>query len=137
MKRILTILFAALLLGACHSSKEMDPSFVRGDGLYLQSGGKTVLRYDPLTWQIGYSAERREFRVFSDDQSSYYILSCKTLPSKVGESITADLEWASSGGSIRKESGISFSVKQIGDDGRIWLWNKKKGIGLVVQVLQK
>lgn len=137
MKRILLILVAALLLGACHHSKEMDPSFITGDGIYLQSGGKTVLQYDPLTWQLGYSAARREFRAFSDDQSAYYILTCKSLPTKVGEAVTADLEWATARGSVRKESGLSLTVKQFGDDGRIWLWNSKKGLGIVVQVLQK
>lgn len=137
MKRILLILVAALVLGACHHSKEMDPGFIKGDGIYLQSGGKTLLQYDPLTWQLGYSAARREFRAFSDDQSAYYTLTCKSFPSKVGEAVTADLEWATAGGSVRKESGISLTVKQFGDDGRIWLWSSKKGIGIVVQVLQK
>ena len=137
MKRLLLILSAALLLGACHHSKEMDPAFIKGDGLYLQSGGKTVLQYDPLTWQLGYSSTRKEFRAFSDDQSAYYVLTCKSLPSKVGESVTADLEWATASGTVRKESGLSLTVKQFDDDGRIWLWNSKKGIGLVVQILQK
>ena len=137
MKRLLLILFAALLLGACHHAKEMDPDFIKGDGLYLQSGGKTVLQYDPLTWQLGYSAARKEFRAFSDDQSAYYILTCKNLPEKLGEAVTADLEWATDGGSIRNESGLSLTVKQFDEDGRIWLWSSKKGIGIVVQVLQK
>lgn len=137
MKRIVLILFAALLLGACHHSKEMSPSFIKGDGIYLQSDGKTVVQYEPKTWQLGYSAARKEFRAFSDDQSSYYILTCQSFPEKVGEAVKADLEWASAGGSIRKESGLSFTVKQFGDDGRIWLWNSKKGIGIVIQVLQK
>lgn len=139
MKKLLPFLLlsAALLLGACHHSKEMSPDFIKGDGIYLQSGGKTVLSYDPLTWQLGYSAARREFRAFSDDQSDYFVLTCKTLPAKVGEAVTANLEWAASGGSVHKESGLSLTVKQFGDDGRIWLWNSKKGLGIVVQVLQK
>lgn len=137
MRRIVLILLAAFLPVACHHSKEMSPDFIREDGIFLQSGGKTVLAYDPLTWQLGYSAARKEFRAFSDDQSAYFILTCKTLPAKVGEAVTGDLEWATAGGSVRKESGLSLTVKQFGDDGRIWLWNAKKGIGLVVQVLQK
>ena len=137
MKRIVLISLAALLTLACHHSREMSPDFIREDGVFLQSGGKTVLEYDPLTWQLGYSAARKEFRAFSDDQSAYFILTCKTLPAKVGEAVTGDLEWATAGGSVRKESGLSLTVKQFGDDGRIWLWNAKKGIGLVVQVLQK
>ena len=137
MKRILLILTATLLLCACHHTKEMDPTFIESDGIFLQSVGKRVLQYDPLTWQLGYSAARKEFRAFSDDQSAYYILTCKTLPSKVGEAITADLEWAAAGGSVKKESGISLTVKQFSEDGRIWLWNTKKALGLVVQILQK
>lgn len=138
MKRpFASLLLAAVLLTACHHDKEMDPAFVEGDGMSLQVDGKTVLQYDPLTWQLGYSAARREFRAFTDDLSAYYVLTCRALPASTGQGVTADLEWAPEGGSVHRKTGIKFTVKKLADDGRIWLWNASDGIGIVVQTLQK
>ena len=138
MKRLPAILLlTAVFLTACHHDKEMDPAFVEGDGITLQVGGKTVLQYDPLTWQLGYSAARREFRAFTDDLSAYYVLTCRTMPAGIGESVTADLEWAAEGGGIRRKSGVKFTVKKRSDDGRIWLWSASEGIGIVIRILQK
>ena len=131
---LLLLLFFVILLCGCHRSFEMDPGFIESDGITLTSGGKTLLSYDPLTWQMGYSATRQEFQAFSDDMSSFFILSCKTLPSTEGESITASLEWKAGDG-LKKKTGLKFSVKRIADDGRIWLWNASDGIGVVVRLL--
>jgi len=128
------LLLATILTAACNRSIEMDPGFIEGDGITLVLDGKTILRYDPLTWQLGYNAAKGEFQAFSDDMSSYYILTCKAIPSSEGESITANMEWKTGEG-LKKKSGVKFSVKRIGDDGRIWLWNASDGIGIVVRIL--
>lgn len=134
MKRIAALILTLAALTACHHSVEMDPGFVEESGMSLISGKKTLLRYDPLTWQLSYIPAKREFRVFSDDMSSYYILSCKTLPREEGEAITATLEWTGSDG-LQKKSGAKFTVKKIADDGRIWLWSSSEGLGVVVRML--
>ena len=127
-------LILLLLLSACHNSVEMDPGFIESDTIILTSGSKTLLRCDPLTWQLGYSSTKREFQAFSDDMSSYYTLTCKSLPKAEGDSITASLEWKAGDG-VKKKSNLTFSVKRIADDGRIWLWNSSDGIGIVVRML--
>lgn len=135
LRSISALLALLALLTGCHHSVEMDPAFLEKDGLSLKVGKKTVITYDPLTWQLGYTASLHEFSVFTDDMSSYYIVTCKTdLPARVGDAVDADLEWTE-GGSIKKESNLRFVVKQFGEDGRVWLWNGKEGIGVVIQTL--
>lgn len=130
------LLLCLLLLTGCHHSVEMDPAFIESDALCLKMDGKTVMTYDPLTWQLGYNAAKPEFSVFSDDMSSYYVLSCRSaLPVKIGEAVAADLEWTD-GSRVKKESDLRFTVKRFGDDGTVWLWCAKKGIGVVVRVLR-
>jgi len=135
-RRLLLLLFTALLLlpAACSRSAELDPAFLESDGMRLQIKGKTVLTSDPLTWQLGYNAGRKEFRVFYDDLSSYYTLRCNTLPDHSGQRVKADLEW-SINGLVKRKSGVSFTVKQISDDGHIWLFSAKENIALTVQIL--
>lgn len=137
MKRRLHILLLAasvLVTAACSNSVEMDPAFIQNSDIRLRVDGKLLFTCDPLTWQLGYNATRKEFRAYMDDQSSYYILTCKKLPGNVGERVTGDLEWSVDGVSHRK-GGIRFSVKQRFDDGRIWLWSSSENIGIVIRIL--
>lgn len=122
---------AAALLCSCNKVK-VDQDFLDSDDLSLVVDGRTVHSYDPLTWQVSYNRDRREFRVFSDTMSDYYMLSCSELPTEVGQEIQCSLKW--SGSSIVTKSGLKFRVEKI-SQGKIWLWCRKSKIAVSVMSL--
>ena len=75
MKRLFTILafIALMMLGACDDSRIRN-AFVENNDIRLQVGGTVHFRYDPLTCQISFSRDRREFRAQTDNTSDYYSL---------------------------------------------------------------
>ena len=134
LHHILLLAATVLLTAACSNSVEMDPAFIQNSDIRLSVDEKLLFTCDPLTWQMGYNASRKEFRAYKDDLTSYYILTCKKLPGNVGERVTGDLEWSVDGVS-RRRGEVRFTVKQRFDDGRIWLWSSSDNIGIVVRML--
>lgn len=136
MKRL--ALTAAVLLGiAAFSSctKEYDPApeFVSGDTICLKVEGKTIHTYDPVSWQASYRTKTNQFRVFSDDNSSYYKLICSEKPQTEGQTVTATLAWASSSSSVQKRENVKLTVQRIDNaTGTVWLWSPKSNIGVAV-----
>lgn len=129
---ILTFLTAVLLLCSCEKNK-VDEAFLESSDLCLIDGGVTIHTYDPLTWQVGYNESKKEFRVFNDTMSDYYVLTCSKLPTEKGQELTATVKW--SGKSITTRNNVSFRVEKIDNQGRIWLWSKKSRIAVSVRSL--
>ncbi|MDE5890227.1 MAG: hypothetical protein K2H10_04335, partial [Bacteroidales bacterium] len=67
----------------------------------------------------------------------YYVLTCSSMPSAVGETVQAALTYTNIKGAVIAETG-TFKVSKINEDnGRlIWLWNQDRQIGVIVKVLQ-
>ncbi len=128
------VLIAGILLLCGCSKEEVDEAFLESTTLCLINDGRTVHSYDPLTWQIAYSEDKMEFRVYSDTMSDYYVLSCSQLPAAEGQEISATLEWSNSSRINRKSLGLS--VEKIDLQGRIWLWSSKEKIAVSVMRLE-
>lgn len=128
MKRVLTYLaIGAAVLSSCSKSGVSD-EFLESDSVSLEVGGKTVLAYEPLTCQYAYNAGKKQFRLSDDSFSSYYVLELsKPINGKMKE-IECNLEW-----NTDKSSGsgtYTFKIEKFDGEGRWWLSNKKKKIGV-------
>ena len=132
-RRIIALIAAAaLMLCACDKVK-VDEEFLGNNNLCLIDNGRVIHEYDPLTWQVAFNKEKREFRVFTDTMSDYYVVSCGQLPSQIGQEISADIKW--SGNSIMTRNNLTFRVEKMDAQGRIWLWSKKNKIAVSVMSL--
>lgn len=96
--------------------------------------GADQIIYDEESWQLGYNDERNEFRIVNDKLNNWVILQCDAVPSTVGQSVTAYLEYTTSN-DTRKLNGLTFTVEKTSPDGLIWLWNDDRKIGVVVKDL--
>ena len=135
MKKYLLVLLLAALT-ACTGSKEtVDEVFLQSSDIQLRIDGNTLHTYDPLTWQLGFNRDKKEYRVLTDDMGSYYTLTCSDLPTQVDQRLSAALSWTSGSG-VRKESGLSMRVVKTEADGTVWLWCNDKKIGVSVRTLR-
>jgi len=135
MKKFAAILFTLILAASCSCEKNgPDNDFVESNDLELKVEGRVLLTYDPLTWQLGYKPQTRQFRVHNDNMSQYYILTCSEEPREVDQSIKASLKW-STGTSVNSRNDLSFKVVRIENDGRTWLWCNR-GIGVSVRIIR-
>lgn len=136
MKKALLLSFiAAICLSGCLNDPFTAKDFIEAtgndeSGIILMERKKTILSYDPATWQLGFNSALKEFRVHDDQMKYYYSLKCDNIPSEEGQTIEGTLEWTTYDDSKSRQ--MTFIVSKIGDDGRIWLWNAKYQTGVVV-----
>ncbi len=132
-KLILPIILA--VLAACTPKETVDEVFVQSTDIQLRIDGVTLHTYNPLTWQLGYNKNKRQFRVMKDDGSAFYTLTCSALPAQMDQTLEAALEWTS-GSSVKNESGLSMKVVKTDAEGTVWLWCNDKKIGVSVRTLR-
>ncbi len=130
-------MFAVLVCFSSCSCTEERPSheFVHGEDLMLSVDGRIVMRYDALTWQLGYNRDKKQFRVHNDGMSRYYTVTCSSLPTRMNQEVEASVKWAS-GESVTTHDNLSMKVVRIEDDGRLWLWNGARKIGVSVKSIR-
>lgn len=132
MKRILTLVLAAVLcLCSCHD--DIFPAFVADDSIHLEVDGVLQLRYDETYCQLGFSRERRQFRMCTDSMSDYFAVQMSALPNSEGDLLQADLTWTTKRDVITRKNIALEVVKTEGD--KFWLWNEQGRIALVIQIL--
>ncbi len=132
----LALLLLSLLVfgGGCSCTKEgPGEEFLESEDLQLVVDGKVIMTYDPLTCQLAYNHDRKIFRVHNDDMSSFYQLTCNTLPYSQGQEIKASLRWAS-GTSLSNRQDLTFRVEKVTEEGRFWLWCPTRKIAVSVQM---
>ena len=135
MKKLLPILFLATLaaLSACNPS-QMEEPLLHIDGVLLQVRGQVILSLSPDEGQLGFSADRKEFRAGTDDMSEYFVLNCSELPVEEGQHLTADVLWTGPNG-IQRRGRVKMKVQQI-RGGSVWLWSSRDRIAAVVKDLR-
>ena len=136
MARAYIIIGIALMLAAstgCNRYHVEDILLPRNE-ISLTVKGADQIIYDEESWQLGYNDERNEFRIVNDKLNNWVILQCDAVPSTVGQSVTAYLEYTTSN-DTRKLNGLTFTVEKTSPDGLIWLWNDDRKIGIVVKSL--
>lgn len=129
------ILFLAFLFSSCDRTLEPDSSFIGSSDIELSIGGSVVYKYDPASWQLGYNASKKEFRVFDDSMKKYYTVTCSTLPSSTGQKLEATITW-SSGSSTQTTKGKFEVAKTQGDTYWLWCGDKKTRTGVTVRILR-
>ncbi|MGI5846938.1 MAG: hypothetical protein ACOX5T_02775 [Candidatus Cryptobacteroides sp.] len=135
LTRIVPVLLAGLVLGSCNRTLDPDEYFIASSDMLLKVRSDVVIHYDPLTWQLGYNAADKEFRVHDDAMKQYYFVTCSSLPSSVGQKLNATVTWTQAG-EVKSENG-TFEVVRAEND-RYWLWcgHKKRQIGVAVRLLR-
>ena len=129
------IVSSILLLTSCNRTLEPDATFVAGDDIQLNIDGRVVMKYDPLTWQLGYNSVSKEFRVFDNSMRNWYTVSCSAVPSSAGQKLDATITW-SSGSSTQSMKGKFEVAKSQGDIYWLWCGEKKTRTGVTVRILR-
>ncbi|MCI1785864.1 MAG: hypothetical protein LKI59_06990 [Bacteroidales bacterium] len=136
MKRLslLICILTILPFTSCRHDEEIDPDFINTDNISLTIKGSVKFTYDGLNCQLGYNPDQNKFTVSNDSMSEYYMLKLESTPSEKGQKAKGDLLWTESS-DINTKTGLEFETENISSDGRIWLWNYKYGIGVIVRKL--
>jgi len=133
MRRLtLILIIAAAAVGCCRY--DVDEVLLERDDISLTFKGDTQLAYDPTTCQISHNRATYEYRMCDDRLSYWFTVKCHERPDTEGQSLNADITWTASS-STRTEHNLKFVVRKISPDGRIWMWNKSKRIGIVIKNL--
>ena len=128
------IVLTLILITGCVGPQPDEVLLPRTE-ISLTVKGETIMEFDPFTCQIGYSSERNEFRLTSDNLANWLVFRSDTTPTDVGQEVKASLEYTSKK-DIIKHDDLAFSVEKTAPDGTTWLWNKEKKIGIIIKVLQ-
>ena len=133
MKRFLPILLL-LVLCSCQDRTRFSSAFAARDEIRLQVGGEEQMCYDPMTCQLGFNPDTREFRVHTDNMSDYFSVTLSRIPSKSDEQVSGTLVYTTHDDVVTKKNITLKAIRLEGD--RIWLWNQTGRIGLEIQVLE-
>ena len=128
------IVLTLILITGCVGPQPDEVLLPRTE-ISLTVKGETIMEFDPFTCQIGYSSERNEFRLASDNLANWLVFRSDASPTDVGQEVKASLEYTSKK-DIIKHDDLAFSVEKAVPDGTTWLWNKEKKIGIIIKVLQ-
>lgn len=131
-KAALILMGAALILCGCQEERLLS-AFSSRDGIRLQVGGEEQLSYDPLTCQLAYNPDRREFRVHTDNMSDFFVLTLSAIPAEDNEEVRGNLVYTTRKDIVRKNN-VTLKVIRLEGD-RIWLWNQSSHIGIEIQIL--
>ena len=126
-----------LCIAAAGCSKHYSPDkvFLESSNISLRYCGSEKITYDPATFQIGFSPEKKQFRVHNDTMSEFFTLTCSELPVEPGQKIKCAIKYTN-GETIIYKSGLSFTVEKVGENGMVWLWCSKKDLGVTVRMLR-
>ena len=132
LKYLFAALFAVITVASCYVSPEMDPAMLNLESGYaLEVNNLVVHQFSETLAQLTFNAGKCEFRVGDDKMSDHYILTCDKVPAAKGDIVVADLAWTL-GATVQKRSSLKFQVEKVADDGRIWLWDSRDGIAVIV-----
>ena len=126
-------LLCVLLLSAC-GDQRMQEAFVSNDGVRLMVGRDIPFVYDPLTCQLAFSRDLREFRAHTDNMSDFFVATFTEIPSYLGQNVTADLVWTTERDVLTRKN-LTLEVLRIEGD-EFWLWSSTGKIGLCMRVLE-
>ncbi len=136
MRKALYIVLSGLFLltTGCEGSFNMESEMLKSEKICLKAGGKLIYEYNPATDQLGFNKSTCQFRAGSDNMGDYFTATCAERPSKKGQTIDVTLQWTENNTVVRKKR--TMKVEKLSDNGYVWLWNRKEGIGAVVRFLE-
>lgn len=131
MKRLIYIFLSIFLIQAC-TPAFTENTLLEQSEISLIWNGAVQVSFNPATCQLGYNDSRNEYRVYDDKLADWFTVRCSESPAEVGQQISADVSWTGAQ-SPKKFYGLTFIVKQISQEGLIWLWNEDKNIGIIIK----
>lgn len=131
MKKMTILLTVAMLVTGC-TIYDIEQILLQRDDVSLTCKGNLQFSYDEKTCQMAYNNARNEFRVHDDAIANWFTIRCYSDPATEGQTLKADLSWTTST-DTKTQKGLEFMVKQVGPDGKIWMWNDSARIGVVVR----
>lgn len=132
---IIIILLTVLSMMSCVRGHGPDKQFLENENITLTVGGREKIRFCPDTWQLSYNEDNKQFRANNDTMSEFFILTCSDIPARPGQSIKCSLKYTDGGTAVYK-TGMQFEVQKIDDEGRVWLWCKKRSTGITAKILR-
>ncbi len=132
-KILMTALSCFLFLCSCSGSMQIN-SFIQSPVIRIQMGGSTQMSYDPLTCQISFSRDLKQFRVHTDNMSDFFCVTLSEIPVNNGQEITADLVWTTHRDVLTKNN-LTFEALRLEGE-TIWLWSKSAKIGVCLKTLE-
>ncbi|MBQ7195367.1 MAG: hypothetical protein IJS07_07010 [Bacteroidales bacterium] len=136
MKRIVLLLALVALCVSCEHHRGFESSLLKSETECLRVSGTDIFVYDPLTCQLGYNAALREYRVGTDTMSDYFSVRLSENPREEGQLIDkCQLEWTTPD-DMRTMKNLTFEVKKLDEQGRVWLWCKSSKVFVLVRGLQ-
>lgn len=133
MRKTIGLILLSVCLTGCNIY-DIDDILLQKEVISLTVKGEDIIVYEPETYQEGHNAEKYEFRVFDDDMANWFVLTCDSRPSTVGQELRADLKWTSHD-SNKTRKGLTFKVMKTAAGGYIWMWCETDAIGIVVREL--
>ncbi|MCQ2164496.1 MAG: hypothetical protein MJZ04_04860 [Bacteroidales bacterium] len=135
MKRILILLAAALTIAACHPETGFDKTQIADATVRMSVKKSEVFSYDELKCQMSYNKSLKQFRAGTDNMSDYFVVKMSAVPTRSGQTLSADVEWTTST-SINTLLSVPFEVVQMDSDNNAWLWSARQDISVVIRILQ-
>lgn len=132
MRRLILLLIIAAMSVSCRY--DVDEILLQREDISFTLKGELQFAYDPLTCQLSQNSKEYTYRMYDDKLADWLVVKCSERPDTEGQSLTADITWTASS-STRTERGLEFTVERTSADGRVWMWNKSKRIGIVVKNL--
>ncbi len=132
MKKL--ILSAALLAAVSCVRFDADEVLLPREDISITMKGEELFTYNPLTCQMSQNPAAHEYRVHDDKLSKWMIVRCNERPANEGQELSADVSWTADK-STRSMNSLEFRVEKIDETGKIWMWCKKKSIGIVIKNL--
>ena len=133
MRRLAAFLAIAVLLCGCNDSRKRN-AFVENNDIRLQIGSTIQFRYDPLTCQLAFSRDRREFRAQTDNTSDYYSIVLSEVPANIGQRVSGDLTWTTETDILTRDD-LDLEVLRIEGD-QVWLWSSSGRTGVMIKLLE-
>ncbi|HIQ84561.1 MAG TPA: hypothetical protein IAC86_02040 [Candidatus Cryptobacteroides excrementigallinarum] len=133
MRRLAAFLAIAVLLCGCNDSRKRN-AFVENNDIRLQIGSTIQFRYDPLTCQLAFSRDRREFRAQTDNTSDYYSIVLSEIPANIGQRVSGNLTWTTETDILTRDD-LDLEVLRIEGD-QVWLWSSSGRTGVMIKLLE-
>lgn len=133
MRRLAAFLAIAVLLCGCNDSRKRN-AFVENNDIRLQIGSTIQFRYDPLTCQLAFSRDRREFRAQTDNTSDYYSIMLSEIPANIGQRVSGNLTWTTETDILTRDD-LDLEVLRIEGD-QVWLWSSSGRTGVMIKLLE-
>ena len=133
MRRLASFLAIAVLLCGCNDSRKRN-AFVENNDIRLQIGSTIQFRYDPLTCQLAFSRDRREFRAQTDNTSDYYSIVLSEVPANIGQRVSGNLTWTTETDILTRDD-LDLEVLRIEGD-QVWLWSSSGRTGVMIKLLE-